>query len=51
MQERVFHEGPYAILYPPLRIYGVRADVQGFAFDPSDTPSVDFAAISRHSLQ
>lgn len=47
MQERVFHEGPYAILYHPLRIYGVRADIQGFAYDPSDTPSVNFAAISR----
>jgi peptide/nickel transport system substrate-binding protein len=47
MTERVFHEGPYAILYHPLRTYGLRADIQGFAFDPSDTPSVNFAAISR----
>ena len=47
LTERVFHEGPFAVLYQPIRTYAVRSDVTGFTFDPSDTPSVNFAAIGR----
>ncbi len=47
LTERVFHEGPFAVLYQPIRTYVVRSDVTGFTFDPSDTPSVNFAAIGR----
>ena len=46
--ERVFHEGPYAILYQPIRTYAVRSNIDGFVFDPSDTPSVNFATISKN---
>ncbi|MEZ4863170.1 MAG: ABC transporter substrate-binding protein [Caldilineaceae bacterium] len=45
--ERIFHEGPYAILYQPIRTYGVRSNVDGFVFDPSDTPAITFALIGK----
>lgn len=45
--ERVAHEGPYIMLYQPSRTYGVRNNVTGFAYDPSDTPSITFANISK----
>ncbi|MCE7984593.1 MAG: ABC transporter substrate-binding protein [Caldilinea sp. CFX5] len=45
--ERVFHEGPYVILYQPLRTYAVRSNIDGFTFDPSDTPNVNFATIGK----
>lgn len=45
--ERVAHEGPYAILYQPIRTYGVRSNIDGFTFNPSDTPNVNFAAIGK----
>lgn len=45
--ERLFHEGPYVILYQPLRTYAVRSNIDGFTFDPSDTPSVNFATIGK----
>jgi len=45
--ERILHEGPYAILYQPIRTYGLRSNVEGFDFNPSDTPSLNFAAISK----
>lgn len=47
LTERVFHEGPYAVLYQPIRTYAVRSDITGFTFNPSDTPNVDFATIGR----
>lgn len=47
LTERVFHEGPYAILYQPLRTYAIRSNIDGFVFDPADTPSVNFAAIGK----
>lgn len=40
--ERVLNEGPYAILYQPLRPFGVRKNISGFAYDPADTPSISF---------
>ena len=45
--ERMLNEGPYAVLYQPLRTFGVRANVGGFLFDPNDTPSLTFAAMSK----
>ncbi len=45
--ERVFHEGPYAILYQPIRTYGLRSNITGFDFNPSDTPGLNFAPISK----
>lgn len=45
--ERMLNEGPYAVLYQPLRTFGVRANIDGFAFDPNDTPSLTFAAMSK----
>jgi peptide/nickel transport system substrate-binding protein len=47
MTERVFHEGPYVVLYQPTRTYAVRSDIDGFNFNPSDTPQVNFAVIGR----
>jgi peptide/nickel transport system substrate-binding protein len=45
--ERVQHEGPYAVLYQPVRSYGVRKNIQGFAFGPSSTPGVWFWTLSK----
>jgi peptide/nickel transport system substrate-binding protein len=45
--ERVQHEGPYIMLYQPTRSFGVRNNITGFFYDPADTPSVTFAAISK----
>lgn len=47
MTERVFHEGPYVVLYQPTRTYAVRSDIDGFNFNPSDTPQTNFAVIGR----
>ncbi len=45
--ERVAHEGPYVMLYQPLRTYGVRNNITGFVFDPVDTPQITFANIYK----
>jgi peptide/nickel transport system substrate-binding protein len=47
IEERVAHEGPYIMLYQPLRTYGLRSNVTGFFFDPVDTPNITFANISK----
>ncbi|RIK55664.1 MAG: ABC transporter substrate-binding protein [Chloroflexi bacterium] len=47
IEERVAHEGPYIMLYQPLRTYGLRSNVTGFVFDPVDTPNITFANISK----
>ena len=47
LMERVEHEGPYVILFQPSRIFGVRSDIDGFLYNPTDTPSIDFATMSR----
>jgi peptide/nickel transport system substrate-binding protein len=41
------HNGPYAILYQPTSIFAVRNNVQGFVYDPSDTPSVSLWIVSK----
>jgi len=45
LTEYVFHQGPYAMLYQPTRTYAVRNTIDGFNYDASDTPSVNFALI------
>ena len=45
--EYVLHSGPYAVLYQPTRLYGVRSNVEGFIFDPNDTPIVSLWLISK----
>lgn len=45
--ERMLHEGPYAVLYQPLRTYALRSNIENFIFDPADTPSITFALISK----
>jgi peptide/nickel transport system substrate-binding protein len=47
LMERVAHEGPYIILYQPSRTYGVRNNVQGFLYDPADTPAITYANITK----
>jgi peptide/nickel transport system substrate-binding protein len=41
------HNGPYALLYEPNTIFGVRSNIQGFVYDPTDTPTVSFWLISK----
>ncbi len=43
----VMHNGPYVMLYQPTRVFGVRNNVQGFIYDPNDTPTVSFWLISK----
>jgi peptide/nickel transport system substrate-binding protein len=45
--DRVQHEGPYAVLFQPIRTYGVRKNIKGFAFGPASTPGVGFWTISK----
>jgi peptide/nickel transport system substrate-binding protein len=45
--DRVQHEGPYAVLYQPVRSYGVRKNIKGFVFGPSSTPGIWFWTISK----
>jgi peptide/nickel transport system substrate-binding protein len=48
LTERVFHEGPYVILYQPTRTFAIRSNIDGFNFDPSDTPGITFALIGKN---
>ena len=43
----VQHNGPYVMLYQPIRTYGVRSNVNGFMYDPADTPGITFANITK----
>jgi peptide/nickel transport system substrate-binding protein len=47
MTERLFHEGPYAVLYQPTRTYGVRKNIKGFVYDTATTPNFFFWTISK----
>ena len=47
MTERLFHEGPYAVLYQPTRTYGVRKNIQGFVYDQATVPNFFFWTISK----
>jgi peptide/nickel transport system substrate-binding protein len=43
----VMHNGPYIMLYQPTRVFGTRNNVQGFVYDPNDTPTISFWTISK----
>lgn len=45
--DRVQHEGAYAMLFQPIRTYGLRNNVQGFIYDPADTPQISFFNITK----
>ena len=45
--EYMQNNGPFAMLYQPSRVYALRNNVQGFIYDPGDTPNVSFALISK----
>ncbi len=45
--DRLQHEGPYVFMYQPKRTFAVRNNIEGFFFDPADTPGVTFAPISK----
>jgi len=45
--ERVQHEGPYAVLYQPARLFGVRRSVMGFRYVPADTPMVRLSQLTK----
>jgi peptide/nickel transport system substrate-binding protein len=47
LTERVQHEGPYVILYQPKETFAARSNIEGFFFDPADTPSITFANIGK----
>ncbi len=47
LTERILHEGPYAILYQPIKSFALRSDVTGFVYDPSDSPAITFAKIGK----
>ncbi|MEZ4735509.1 MAG: ABC transporter substrate-binding protein [Caldilineaceae bacterium] len=47
LTDYVQHNGPYVLLYQPTRTFGLRSNVQGFVYDPVDTPSITFAAITK----
>jgi peptide/nickel transport system substrate-binding protein len=43
--EYVLHQGPYVVLYQPTELFGLRANVKGFAWNPMGW--LDFAAITK----
>jgi len=45
--ERVFHEGPYAVLYQPTVNLAVRNHIKGVIYDANDTPSISFDVITK----
>lgn len=45
--EYVQNNGPYVILYQPTRIFAVRNNVEGFVYDPNDTPSISLWLIRK----
>jgi peptide/nickel transport system substrate-binding protein len=47
MTERLFHEGPYAVLYQPTRTYAIRSNIKGFVYDQATVPNFFFWTISK----
>lgn len=45
--EYVQNNGPYVILYQPTQIFAVRNNVEGFVYDPNDTPSISLWSIRK----
>ncbi len=46
--EYVQNNGPFAMLFQPTRVYALRNNVQGFIYDPGDTPNVSFWLITKN---
>ena len=46
--EYVQNNGPFAMLYQPTRVYALRNNVQGFIYDPNDTPTVSLWLIGKN---
>jgi peptide/nickel transport system substrate-binding protein len=47
MTERLFHEGPYAVLYQSVRTYGIRKNITGFKYGPTTTPNIFLWTIGK----
>ena len=47
LTEYVQHNGPYIMLYQPIRIYGLGTAVTGFIYDPADTPGITLSTINK----
>ncbi|MBK8046761.1 MAG: ABC transporter substrate-binding protein [Anaerolineales bacterium] len=47
LSEYVQNNGPFAMLYQPTRVYAVRNNIDGFVYDPNDTPTVSLWMISK----
>lgn len=47
LTEYVQNNGPFAMLFQPARVYGLRNNVQGFIYDPGDTPSISLWLINK----
>lgn len=47
LTERVQHEGPYVVMYQPKETFAIRSNIEGFFFDPADTPGVTLANIGK----
>jgi peptide/nickel transport system substrate-binding protein len=47
MTEKLFHEGPYAVLFQPVTTFGVRKNITGFQYDPATMPSIFFWTIGK----
>jgi len=45
--EYVQNNGPYVILYQPTQIFAVRNNIEGFVYDPNDTPSISLWSIRK----
>jgi peptide/nickel transport system substrate-binding protein len=43
--DSVLHTGPYAVLYQPTELFGLRSNVKGFAWNPMGW--LDFASITK----
>jgi peptide/nickel transport system substrate-binding protein len=48
LTEYMQNNGPFAMLFQPTRVYGLRTNVQGFIYDPGDTPNVSLWLIRKN---
>lgn len=45
--ERIQHEGPYAVLYQPSRLYALRDTIRGFRYTAAYSPAILFSLIEK----
>lgn len=45
--ERIQHEGPYAVLYQPSRLYALRRSITGFRYTAAYSPAILFSLIEK----